>query len=69
MCIIRLTVCVRGKRISYPRYLLKDRMIIGSSPIPSLNFTTTQESCLFSVIPGVGLLRCGQIEKTDYDVA
>ena len=46
-----------------------DPRVRGSSPWHDQTFTQSEESRYLSVIPGIGITRCGQIERKDQDTA
>ena len=52
------------------RFLRIDRMVSASSATSDyLSLRVRRESRQLSVIPGVGITRCGHIERNDLDTA
>ena len=51
------------------RLLCIDPMVSGSSPTQAKHILRSEESRQLSVIPGVGITRCGHIERKDIDTA
>ena len=46
-----------------------DPMVRGSSPGHDQTFNQSEDSRQLSVIPGVGITRCGHIKRKDQDTA
>ena len=48
--------------------LTTDPRVRGSSPWQDKTFTQSEESCQLSVIPSIGITRCGHIERKNEDI-
>ena len=48
--------------------LFTDPRVRGSSPWHDQTFTQSEEGRQLSIIPGVGIMRCGHIEMKDKDI-
>ena len=50
-------------------FLRIDPMVSGSNPPSAKLVLKSAECCQLYVIPGVGIMRCGHIERKDLDTA